>query len=160
MVFEKHAVVKEMTGYIRKLNHVVQLGASKSSQQYGLTESQSRLLRVLFDFGELSSAKLSRKLYVTPANITGIIDRLEKKELVQRLIKKQDRRIAFLSLTPKGIELVKNMPDPLEEKLSLGFKKLNQGDALQIKESMESVIQMLDSEPVCLDASTGVPPPG
>jgi len=159
MAFEKHSVVKEMTRYIRKLNHVVQLGASKFSQQYGLTESQSRLLRALFDFGEMSSAKLSRKLYVTPANVTGIIDRLEKKELVQRVIKQKDRRIAFISLTPKGIELVEHMPDPLEEKLSSGFKSLDQGDALQIKESMESVIQMLDSDPGG-DASTGVPPPG
>ncbi|MFO7884114.1 MAG: MarR family transcriptional regulator [Desulfobacteraceae bacterium] len=161
MALESDDVVKEITGYIRKLNHVIHTGLSKSGQPYGLTGSQCRLLRVLSDFGDLSSAQLSRKLYVTPANITGIIDRLEKKELVKRLMKQKDRRISHISLSEKGQALARHMPDPIEEKLTSGFKHLSQGDVHQIKESIKQIIQMLDTETVnSWEGSSGASLPG
>jgi DNA-binding MarR family transcriptional regulator len=67
--------------------------------------------------GALSSADLSRRSYVTPANITGIIDRLEKKGLVERVRKDGDRRVALIALTEAGLELGKTIPDPIEKRL-------------------------------------------
>jgi DNA-binding MarR family transcriptional regulator len=74
------------------------------------------VLRLLIKKGSLSSADLSRQMYVTPSNITGIIDRLEKKGLVERIRKQGDRRVALITLTPSGQKLGQTIPDPIEKR--------------------------------------------
>jgi len=73
----------------------------------GLTGAQLGVLRVL---GEASSegAKLneiSERLYVTPGNLTGIIDRLEEAGYLSRAPHPEDRRVTLALLTPAGREL-------------------------------------------------------
>jgi DNA-binding MarR family transcriptional regulator len=53
---------------------------------------------------------------VTPSNITGVIDRLEKKGLVERIRKAGDRRVSLITLTGSGDELSKSLPDPIEKR--------------------------------------------
>ena len=117
MSVENELVIKEIVDAIRRLYRAVYLDAAKMSRQFGLTGSQSGVLRNLVAHGPLSSAALSRRLYVTPSNVTGVIDRLEKKGLVERVRKEGDRRIALITLTEKGDELSKSLPDPIEKKL-------------------------------------------
>jgi DNA-binding MarR family transcriptional regulator len=109
-------IVKEFVGSIRRLLRAVYLDSQRISKQYGLTAPQSGVLRSLFNNGSMSSAALSRLTYVTPSNITGIIDRLESKGLVERIRVKGDRRIAMITLTHKGEALSKTLPDPIEER--------------------------------------------
>jgi DNA-binding MarR family transcriptional regulator len=117
MSAENELVIKEIVDAIRRLNRAVYLDSSKMSRQFGLTGAQSGVLRHLFAHGALSSADLSRKLYVSPSNITGVIDRLERKRLVERIRKMGDRRVALITLTENGEELSKLLPDPIEKKL-------------------------------------------
>ena len=113
---ENEITINEIVGAIRRLVRAVYLDTAKMSKQFGLTGPQSAVLRILVKKGPISSAELSRKLYVTPANITGIIDRLEKKGLVERTRKDGDRRIALITLTESGMNLGKTLPDPIENK--------------------------------------------
>ena len=46
--------------------------------------------------------KMSEALLVTPANVTGIVDRLEQKGLIRRTASQGDRRVTIVELTPKG----------------------------------------------------------
>ena len=94
MYAENELLIKEIVSAIRKFVRAVSLDAFQMSKQYGLTGPQSSVLRTLATEVPLSSASLSRRLYVTPSNITGIIDRLEKKGLVERIRKEGDRRVA------------------------------------------------------------------
>ena len=68
-------------------------------KQYGITSPQYLALKVLARADQpLSSVALSKELKVTPANVTAIVDRLEKKGYVQRTRKPEDRRILQLEL--------------------------------------------------------------
>ena len=116
MIPENQQVIKDIVWAIRRLVRAVYLDTSKMSRQYGITGSQSMVLRSLLHNGPLSSADLSRKLYVTPSNITGVIDRLEKKGFVERIQKAGDRRISLITLTEAGAEFSKSLPDPIEKK--------------------------------------------
>jgi len=91
---DNDAVIKQIVGAIRRLIRAVSIDSVKMSRQFSLTAPQSGVLRSLSKSGPVSSASLSRELCVTPSNITGIIDRLEKKGLVQRARKEGDRRVA------------------------------------------------------------------
>jgi DNA-binding MarR family transcriptional regulator len=84
---QNESVIQDIVWSVRRLVRAVYLDSQKISKRYGLTEPQSAVLRNLFNNGSMSSADLSRTLYVTPSNITGIIDRLEKKKFVERIRK-------------------------------------------------------------------------
>ncbi|MBW2441668.1 MAG: MarR family transcriptional regulator [Deltaproteobacteria bacterium] len=76
---QNEGVITDIVGSIRKLVRAVYLDSQKMSRQFGLTGQQSLVIRLLLNNGSMSSADLSRLMYVTPSNMTGIIDRLEKK---------------------------------------------------------------------------------
>ena len=148
MSAENEVIIKEIVYAIRRLYRAVYLDASKMSRQFGLTGAQSGVLRNLFAHGALSSADLSRKLYVTPSNITGVIDRLEKKGLVERIRKVGDRRVALITLTEKGNELSKSLPDPIEKKLISELIDLELEHVQLLSMAMNQIINLIATKGV------------
>jgi len=143
---ENESVIKDIVGSIRRLVRSVYLDTQKLSRQYGLTGPQSGVLRSLVHHGSSSSADLSRMLYVTPSNITGIIDRLERKGLVERIKKEGDRRVALITLTKEGTRLGKKMPDPIERRLISELADLDPAHVQLLDMAMGQILEMMDAQ--------------
>jgi DNA-binding MarR family transcriptional regulator len=47
-------------------------------------------------------SRLSERLKVTSSNLTGVVDRLERKGLVKRFRSQEDRRVQHIEMTPAG----------------------------------------------------------
>ena len=148
MYAESELLIKEVVSTIRKLVRVVSLNSSKINRQYGLTGPQGSVLRILIKEGPLSSASLSRRLYVTPSNITGIIDRLRKKGLVERIKKKGDRRTALITLTESGTELSNSLPDPIEKKLIYELADLEPEHVRKLSLVMNQILNLINAKGV------------
>ena len=140
---ENGILVQEMVDLIRRLVRMVYLDSLKMSKQFGLTSPQSTALRALSISGPMSSAAMSKRLYVTPSNITGIIDRLEKKAYVQRMKKEGDRRVSLIVLTEAGKKLCETLPDPIEKKLIAGLSKLESEQARHLAGAMGQIIDFI-----------------
>lgn len=76
---------------------------------YGLTPKQFSLLAFLWIEDNLSQTSLSHKTQVDRTTIGGLIDRLEKLDLVKRLPTPEDRRAYRICLTDKGRDLEKEL---------------------------------------------------
>jgi len=146
MIPENEQVIKDIVWAIRRLVRAVYLDTSKMSRQYGITGSQSMVLRVLIHNGPLSSADLSRRLYVTPSNITGVIDRLEKKDLVERIKKASDRRVSLITLTEAGIEKSKSLPDPVEQRFISELADLEPEHVQLLGVAMRQILNLMDTK--------------
>lgn len=85
-------------------------------RSYGLTASQYNVLRILRGEGQpMPCLEIAgRMIQVVPA-ITGLIDRLEKQGYVSRSRCDEDRRIVYISITDKAIQLLKKMDNPVLE---------------------------------------------
>lgn len=85
-------------------------------RQYGLTASQYNVLRILRGEGKPmpSLDVAARMLQVVPA-ITGLIDRLEKQDLVRRKRCADDRRVVYVEITKKALALLKKLDQPLAD---------------------------------------------
>lgn len=83
-------------------------------REYGLTNSQYNVLRILRGEGKpLPSLEIaSRTIQAVPA-ITGLIDRLERQDLVRRERCTQDRRVVYVALTKAGERLLAKLDEPL-----------------------------------------------
>jgi DNA-binding MarR family transcriptional regulator len=75
--------------------------------RWELSPSQFNILNLLHAQPEgCSQSELSRDLIMHRSNVTGLIDRLEKRGLVRRLNEPEDRRIYRVVLTAPGRKLV------------------------------------------------------
>src|SRR5690349_17272340 len=80
-----------------------------------LTGPQLTVVKLLETFGDISLSELSEKIRAQNSTVTGIIDRMEREALVTRERSKEDRRVVFIRLTPKGRELARAIPvEPME----------------------------------------------
>jgi DNA-binding MarR family transcriptional regulator len=68
----------------------------------GLTPSQFDVIATLGDTEGMTCRELSEKTLVTKGTLTGVLDRLEKKGLIERVPSRDDRRCTIIRLTPKG----------------------------------------------------------
>jgi DNA-binding MarR family transcriptional regulator len=84
-------------------------------RDHGITNSQYNVLRILRGEGQpLPSLEIAdRMIQVVPA-ITGLIDRLEKQQLVTRRRCSEDRRVVYVEITDKGLTILKQLDDPVE----------------------------------------------
>ncbi len=83
-------------------------------REYDLTPSQYNVLRILRGEGRpLPCAEIgARMIQVVPA-MTGLLDRLEKHDLVTRDRCTEDRRVVYVALTPKGQKLLQQLDQPV-----------------------------------------------
>src|SRR3989442_13232429 len=68
----------------------------------GLTPSQFDVIATLGETEGMTCKELSEKTLVTKGTLTGVLDRLEKKGLIERVPSREDRRGTLIPLTPKG----------------------------------------------------------
>jgi homoprotocatechuate degradation regulator HpaR len=72
---------------------------------FGLTEQQWRVLRVLWEHDEIPLRKLAALALIPAPSLVGIVDRLQKTGLVDRRRSDSDRRNVFVLATQKGQDL-------------------------------------------------------
>lgn len=119
---------------VRK-SHVKQMSANK------LTAPQFHVLEVLKDQGPMPLKRISEELMVTGANITCVVDNLEKEDLVVRVPSKEDRRIINAELTPKGREKMQELFPKYVDNMSDIANKLSEGEQNDIIRLLEKLGQ-------------------
>lgn len=137
--------IQEIVSSIRWLIKKVQYDSSTFGREFGLTGPQGQILQLLYVKGSLSPVQLSRYLYVTPSNITGIIDRLEQKNLVTRIRQTGDRRVTLIALTKTGEKLSHKLPEILEEQLVAGLSALTPERLDLLSDSMKQLKLFIQS---------------
>lgn len=80
----------------------------------GLTSSQAKTLTVLRR-APASMRSLANTLACDASNMTGIIDRLEKRDLVRREVSATDRRVKNVALTEVGEKMIDTIRERMEQ---------------------------------------------
>ncbi|WP_088892227.1 MarR family winged helix-turn-helix transcriptional regulator [Leptolyngbya ohadii] len=76
---------------------------------YGLTASQFDVIATLGNTNGMTMGDLAEKTLVTKGTLTGIVDRLEAKQLVRREVPEGDRRCFKIVLTQAGESLFREV---------------------------------------------------
>jgi DNA-binding MarR family transcriptional regulator len=105
----KHEVVLNI---VRTATLIAQKGAV-IFRRFDLTEAQFNVLFALkYKKSDWTQSDLSKRLVVTRASITSVLDKLESKNLVKRQEVSGNRRIYHVSLTRQG-EMLINKVEPI-----------------------------------------------
>ncbi|MBH5334664.1 MarR family transcriptional regulator [Streptomyces pactum] len=85
----------------------------KAAARQALTGAQARVLALLA--GEpVPMRRIADRLRCEPSNVTGIVDRLEARGLVERRPDPADRRVKLAAVTPLGEETVSRLREALD----------------------------------------------
>ena len=76
------------------------------AQELGLSPQQLGVLRMLAKGGEVPMRAMAGHLFCDPSNVTGIVDRLETRGLIERRPDPADRRVKLLAITRAGLDLL------------------------------------------------------
>ena len=107
---------QEATLNLMRTNDQFQNRFGRLLREFGLTSSQYNVLRILRGEGTpMPCLEVGdRMIQVVPA-ITGLIDRLQKQELVSRERCTEDRRVVYVEITKKALTLLKRMDEPVNQ---------------------------------------------
>jgi DNA-binding MarR family transcriptional regulator len=97
---------------VRELVRTYQAFSSYSERfvrQYDLTPAQFDVIATLGNTQGLSMGEIGERTLITKGTLTGVVDRLEKKGIVNREIPPENRRSVIVSLTPEGDGLFKQV---------------------------------------------------
>ena len=79
-----------------------------------LTGPQLTVVKMLEQVGDLSLSELSDAIRAQNSTMTGIVDRMEREGIVERVRSTEDRRVVRIHLTDKGKKLAIGIPvEPL-----------------------------------------------
>lgn len=102
----------EMPGHlIRRLNQISTNVFQREMKKAGidLTQVQFAALHTVFERPGIDQAGVSAKIAYDRATIGGVIDRLEQKGLVSRIVSPRDKRAREVRLTEMGVQLFKDV---------------------------------------------------
>jgi len=111
---------------MRRLQQDAEVHAKRLARYGGLSPVQLMILQVLASEGQLTASALSRRVSLTAATLSGQIDRLEERGLLQRQRDDQDRRRQWLLLSDSGRALLQQAPALLSPEFRTRFAALPQ----------------------------------
>jgi MarR family transcriptional regulator, organic hydroperoxide resistance regulator len=85
------------------------------ASEFELSPPQVRALGVLDPERPVPMSELAEALHCDNSNVTGIVDRLEDRGLVERRSASHDRRVKMLAVTGRGAEVRARLAERLDE---------------------------------------------
>ena len=105
--------------------------SSRSIQSHGLNSTEFGVLDVLYHKGPQPLQKIGEKVLISSGNITYVVDKLEKKNLLKRRASVEDRRVIYAELTAQGTELFERIFSGHKEKIAHAVSGLSDEEKQQ-----------------------------
>ena len=111
--------------------------------RFGITNAQYNVLRILRGAHPDGHPRceIAKRMIEKAPDVTRLVDRLEAMDLVERARSKDDRRLSIARITPKGLQLLKDM-DPDISAVSTYFSgRVSRRDCDEISRICEGIYQ-------------------
>lgn len=144
---EKQIIAEQISmQVIMRLRQILQEMSKHSKfilENHKITVPQLICLHEVYEHGPISFGALTKIVYLNNSTITGIIDRLEKREFVRRTRISKDRRQVHVEMTEQGIKFINQAPKPINDQFMDRIISLDEKKIALILWSLEMLIDML-----------------
>ncbi|MCF8033587.1 MAG: MarR family transcriptional regulator [Desulfarculaceae bacterium] len=129
---------------IRRIIRATDLNSRRLASEHRLTTPQLLCLRLVAQDGPRTPGALAKEMFLSQATITGVLDRLEKRGLVERRRDQKDRRRVSIHLTAQGEDAVRLAPRPLHERFASRLEALSPDERDEIDRVLSMVVEMME----------------
>jgi DNA-binding MarR family transcriptional regulator len=103
-------------------------------------------IKVIAESAPIKVSELARRMYLHPATVVGILDRLEGRGMVSRTRSKEDRRVVEVDLTDAGKSLVTQAPEVAQGLLVQGLEHMPTDELLVIAAGLEKLVSIFGAQ--------------
>jgi len=139
-------IIPEIIDNLRRVFQVVNEQSKKAERETGLTGPQLWAIKVVAESAPIKVSALARRMYLHPATVVGILDRLEARGYVSRTRSKTDRRVVEIELTRQGQELLHNAPEVAQGLLVKGLETLTEEKLYKLDEGLCELTRILGAQ--------------
>jgi DNA-binding MarR family transcriptional regulator len=108
-----------------------------------ISQPHFEIMITLKETGTLHIAEIGKRLQIPKPQMTYLIDRLVKLEIVERQTDEVDRRITNISLTDRGREMMEEHKKLIEESFKDDLSCLNDEEVLELSVSLKKLRDIL-----------------
>jgi DNA-binding MarR family transcriptional regulator len=142
----KPVMVAEIIDDIRRIFQVLTEQSKRIETETSLTGPQLWVVKMLEESSPMKVSDLARRMYLNPATMVGLLDRLEAKGLVRRARSEQDRRVVLIDLTDQGRELVGRSPEVAQSLLVKGLESTSEQKLSNLSDGLEHIVKILGAQ--------------
>jgi DNA-binding MarR family transcriptional regulator len=133
---------------IRRIMHAVELHSRHLVDVFGLTGPQLLVLSEAARLKEAPIKSIARAVHLSQPTVTGILDRLARRGLIERTRDKADRRAVKTVVTKSGQDLLNQAPSLLQEHFRRELGKLEEWEQMLILSTLQRIASMMETESI------------
>ncbi|MBU3541929.1 MarR family transcriptional regulator [Polynucleobacter sp. MWH-Loch1C5] len=118
--------------------------SARHIKSMGLTETQFDILATLGNQPPMTCKELGEKTLILKGTMTGVLERMETKGLIERLVNEEDARSYRVQLTKAGDRLFKRVFPEHIEYLSKAFNQLSKEELEKVRKSLTLIKSVLN----------------
>ncbi len=141
---EESTKTEEIFSVIKRIMWLIKQNFEKDFKKMHVTQSQILVMRVLNYYGDMKVGDISRELDLSNSTVSGIIDRLVEKKIVQRKRSEEDRRIVMISLADEYRQPVKKQLNAFAQKMRKALSTITEEDLDSVIQGLEKLEKILE----------------
>lgn len=119
MTEELKRTAAEFEHLIRQIARIMNKRIRDSLDGTCITPPQfSALVHIYRENNQMTIGELCDRMFLACSTVSGLVDRLEKLDLVERYRDDEDRRVVRLRVTPKGLDSTESILEQRKEKIA------------------------------------------
>lgn len=109
MCKEREDLALHLLIVMSRATRVIQAEALELIESHGINSTEFAVMELLYHKGPQPIQKIGKKILMTSGSMTYIVDRLEKKGMLERVRCEKDRRVIYAKLTGEGEALIQEI---------------------------------------------------
>jgi MarR family transcriptional regulator, organic hydroperoxide resistance regulator len=115
---------------------------NEAVEELGLSPIQARALLCVDPDSPCPMSEVAEELGCGASNITGVVDKLEARALVERRVREGDRRIKTVAMTKKGVAMRRRLTERLAQPAPW-MLVLSADDQLRLTEILRRALELV-----------------
>ena len=129
---------KVVIGIMRASNLLVD-DLKKTLKNYPINATEFSVMEFLYSKGEKSIQEIRDRILLASGSATYVVDNLERKEYVRRIVNQNDRRITYIKLTQAGKDLINDIFPTRKKNTKEIFNDLTNEELITLKEILKKI---------------------
>ncbi len=132
---------KAILDAIRLIVRALRVSSRAAERDVGLSSAQLFVLQNLKDAVKISLNELARKTLTHQSSVSVVVTKLCEQGYLQKTPSKDDERRLDISITAKGQALIKEKPEPIQERLIAAIEGLPSTNRHWLAEGLKQVVE-------------------
>jgi DNA-binding MarR family transcriptional regulator len=148
---EKLGPVLQFMRLMWGLDHSLNSASKRMELRVGITGTQRLVLRLVGQFPGIGAGEMANLLHLHPSTLTGVMQRLEAKNILRRLPDATDKRRARFELTKAGVRLCEDKSGTVEEAVERALQRIDPKTIAGIESTVGAIVTEIDAQEIAVD---------